>query len=108
MADLSRRKFLRGAVAGAALIPLVSLDSRSARAAERVTPDDPTAKALGYVENAADADRKDKAGVPGDQQHCANCSLFMGDASSEYAPCTLFQGREVAASGWCSAWVPKS
>jgi hypothetical protein len=105
MADLSRRKFLSGAVAGAALIPLVSLDSRNARAAERVSPDDPTAKALGYVENAANADRKDKAGVPGDQQNCTNCSLYMGEG--EYAPCTLFQGREVAGAGWCSAWVPK-
>lgn len=106
MADLSRRNFLRGAVAGAALIPLVSLDSRSARAAERVSPDDPTAKSLNYVEDATEADRKDKAGVPGSEQTCANCSLYMGDG--DWAPCTIFQGREVAAGGWCTAWVPKS
>ena len=105
MAQLSRRNFIRGAVAGAALIPLVNLQMRSAHAAERVSLDDPTAKALGYVEDATTATRKDKAGVAGSEQQCANCALFMGEG--EYAPCTLFQGREVASAGWCSAWVPK-
>lgn len=105
MADFSRRNFLRGAVAGAAMIPLVQLDARRAHAAERVSPDDPTAKALGYVENASNANRTDKAGTPASEQQCNNCALFMGEG--DYAPCTLFQGREVAAGGWCTAWVPK-
>lgn len=105
MAQISRRSFLRGAVATAALIPLVQLDSRKAFAAEMVTPDDPTAKALGYVEDATTANRTAKAGVPGDQQHCGACALYQGDGPK--GPCTLFQGREVVSTGWCSAWVPR-
>jgi hypothetical protein len=103
--ELSRRSFLRSAAAGAALIPLVSVGSRQAWAAERVSTDDPTAKALGYVEEASEANRTAKAGVPGEEQNCANCALYTGEG--EWAPCTLFQGREVKGSGWCSAWVPK-
>jgi hypothetical protein len=105
MAQISRRSFLRGAVATAALIPLVQLDARNALAAERVPMDDPTAKALGYVEDATKANRMAKAGVAADQQTCTTCALYMG--SGETAPCTLFQGREVVGAGWCSAWVPK-
>ncbi|HSG88329.1 MAG TPA: high-potential iron-sulfur protein [Pseudomonadales bacterium] len=105
MAQLSRRSFLRGAVATAALIPLVQLDTRSAMAAERVTMDDATAKALGYVEDASQANRTAKAGVAAEDQLCSTCALYMG--TGETGPCTLFQGREVVAGGWCSAWVPK-
>jgi hypothetical protein len=106
MADLSRRKLLRGAVASAALIPLVHLDPRSAAAAEMVTPDDPTAKALNYVEDATQANRTDKAGTPAGEQMCSTCALYNGDG--ETAPCTLFQMRIVKGSGWCTAWVPKA
>ena len=108
MADLSRRKLLRGAVAGAALIPLVQLDTRSAYADHHenmVTADDPTAKALQYVEDATTANRMDKAGVAAAEQNCASCALYMGEG--ETAPCTLFQGRYVKGTGWCTAWVPK-
>lgn len=105
MADLSRRNLLRGAVAGAALIPLVQLDTRSAAAAEMVTPDDPTAKALQYVEDATTANRMDKAGVAAADQMCSSCALYQGDG--ETAPCTLFQNRIVKGAGWCTAWVPK-
>ncbi|MEE4360735.1 MAG: high-potential iron-sulfur protein [Pseudomonadales bacterium] len=103
--QLSRRELLRGAVAGAALIPLVQLDARRAAAAERVTMDDPTAKALNYHADASGLERPDKAGVAGADQNCGGCALYMGEG--EYAPCTIFQGREVKATGWCSAWVPK-
>ena len=102
---ISRRSFLRGAATGAALIPVIHLTSNPAHAAELVPVDDPTAKALGYVEDAATATRPDKAGTPGDQQVCSNCALYLGEG--ETAPCTIFQGREVVGAGWCNAWVPK-
>lgn len=106
MASVSRRKLLRGAVASAALIPLVQLDARRAVAQDNmVTLDDPTAKALGYVEDATTAPRADKAGVAAADQNCASCALYQGDG--DMAPCTLFQGRTVKGSGWCTAWVPK-
>lgn len=106
MAELSRRKLLRGAVASAALIPLAHLDTRSALAEENMVPtDDPTAMALQYTEDATTANRMDKAGVAAAEQVCSNCALYMGEG--ETAPCTLFQGRSVRGSGWCTAWVPK-
>ena len=46
----SRRRFLKGAMVGAALIPLVNLDTRRAFAADKVPEDDPMAQALKYVE----------------------------------------------------------
>ena len=108
MADLSRRKLLRGAVASAALIPLVHVDTRRAFADHHenmVTTDDPTAQALQYVEDATTANRMDKAGVAAADQMCSTCALYTGEG--ETAPCTLFQGRYVKGTGWCTAWVPK-
>ena len=107
MADLSRRKLLRGAVASAALIPLVNLGTRSAVAADvdMVPLTDPTAKALGYVQDATTAaGRMDKAGTAAADQMCSTCALYQGD--DEIGPCTLFQGRYVNGAGWCTAWVP--
>lgn len=103
--ELSRRALLRGAVAGAALIPLVQLDTRRAAAAERVAADDPTAQALNYKPDSSGMEKPTKAGVEGSEQFCNNCALYMGEG--EYAPCTIFQGREVKGTGWCTAWVPK-
>ena len=106
MTQLSRRHFLRGAVASAMLIPLVNLQIPKAFAAARVNPDDPTAKALGYVEDATKANRTDKAGVAAAEQHCSNCMFYSG--TGEYGGCALFQGGEVAGAGWCTAWQAKS
>lgn len=108
MAEFSRRKLLRQAAAGAALIPLVTLESRSALADHHenmVTTDDPTAMALQYVEDATTANRADKAGVAAAEQMCSTCALYQGDGDK--APCTLFQNRYVMGAGWCTAWVPK-
>ncbi|MBB1075555.1 high-potential iron-sulfur protein [Rhodoferax sp. 4810] len=62
------------------------------------------ASMLGYVENAANADKvKYKTFVAG--SHCANCGLFQGKANDKAGGCPLFPGNQVAAAGWCSAWV---
>lgn len=103
---LSRRTLLRGVVSAAALIPVINLSSRPAWAADKVPTDDPMAKSLNYVEDAdaADIDRPEKAGTPGSEQYCHNCSLYQG--SDDWGPCSIFQNRLVAGEGWCTAWAP--
>lgn len=97
-----RRVLLTGAIAGSA-----ALLSRSLIAEENaVSPDDPQAKALGYVE---DASTVDTTAWPKKQpdQHCANCALFQG-GDAAYGPCSIFPGKVVAATGWCNVWAPKA
>ncbi|MEX2327855.1 MAG: high-potential iron-sulfur protein, partial [Pseudomonadales bacterium] len=98
----SRRNFIK-ASASLALIPLVSLD---VRAAEKVPASDATAKALKYVQDAANASRMDKMGVAGADQYCDNCQFYTVTDDS-WGGCSLFQNRLVAAKGWCMGWVPK-
>ena len=65
---------------------------------------DPAAVALGYVENAAQVDvKKYPAFVKGSS--CENCLQLQGKAGNDYRPCTLFPGKLVAVSGWCSGWA---
>jgi len=107
----TRRCFLRTAAVTAGLVPVLQLDSRRTWAAEKVSVDDPTAKALNYVADAdaAGVDRPAKAGTPGAEQYCHNCSLYEADAAEdEWGACSIFQGRLVKASGWCTAWVPQA
>jgi hypothetical protein len=85
-----------------------SLGSGRARGAEpqKLDVKDPTAVALGYVESAAEVDvKKYPAFVKG--QNCENCLQLQGKAGSDYRPCSLFPGKLVAVSGWCSGWTPE-
>jgi len=102
---LSRRNFVAGAAAAVAAIPLTAASSR-ARAQEMpmLQDDDPTAVALKYVSNAADADQALRGS---DDRFCRNCALFAGADGAEAAPCSIFPGKQVAAGGWCSVWAPK-
>jgi len=99
----TRRRLLKQAVLGAALIPFGGMTMRSAAAADLplVTVDDPTAKALSYVEDAS----KSKTAKPGSK--CATCSLYQGASGSTQGPCPIFPGKSVKASGWCSSWTAK-
>ena len=97
----SRRRFIQIVpVAGAAL-----LVGRTAYAA-MVEEGDAQAKALGYVADAARADKaKYKQFAAG--QHCGNCALYQGGAA-EAGGCALFPGKQVANKGWCSAYAKKA
>ena len=68
---------------------------------------DPQAQALGYRHDATKVDHK-KFATYQKGQACANCQQFQGKAGADWAPCTIFQGKEVNAKGWCSAWVKKA
>ncbi|GLQ89615.1 high-potential iron-sulfur protein [Dyella flagellata] len=100
----SRRRFLKLAAGTAAAAALVSGLPRVARADDlpHVSDADPTAKALGYVEDASKTtDAKHK---PGDS--CANCQFYTA-AASGYGPCQLFPGKAVSAKGWCISHTAK-
>lgn len=101
----SRRRFLKAA-AGTAAVAVVAggMLPHLARAADlpHVSESDPTAKALGYVENASKTtDNKHKAG-----DDCANCQFYTGGATG-YGPCQLFPGKSVNAKGWCVSHTVK-
>ena len=69
-------------------------------------PDNQTAKALMYVENAADADPAQRqAGA-----FCHNCRYFQGDEGQTegWAGCQIFPQHSVAAKGWCISWMEKT
>lgn len=91
--DISRRKF----VTALGAIPIIAVTQGSAQAATQVDPEGAQAKALSYVHQSAMSDK-----------NCANCQLYTGNAGAEWGPCALFPGQEVAAAGWCQAWVAKA
>jgi len=68
-----------------------------------VSETEPQAVAVGYV---ADARRANLARFPRFHrgQHCAACQQYQGLPSAPTAPCTVFAGRQVQASGWCSSF----
>ena len=100
----SRRRFLKAAAGTAAAAAVIGSLPRFARAADlpHVTESDPTAKALGYVEDASTTkDAKRKAG-----DTCTNCQFYSGGPTG-YGPCQLFPGKSVSAKGWCVSHQPK-
>jgi len=103
----ARRRFLKIAVVGAAIAPVAAgLLPRIARAeAAHVDPNDATAKALGYTEDAATA-KGDPSFKP--DSSCASCNFFRGHTEMAYAPCDLFPGKSVSMKGWCRSWTAKA
>jgi len=102
--SLSRRslfKTLAASAAAAAVLPL-----SAARSAEppHLDVNDPTAVALGYVESASAVDPKKFPHYVGGS-NCDNCLLLQGKPGNNYRPCSLFPGKLVAVSGWCSGWT---
>ncbi len=108
--DSGRRRMLLGTAATLASVPLVNLlISARAEAGDlpHLTPDDPTAKALHYHNDASEAPRADKPGMPAKEQFCHNCR-FIKSQSGDWRPCQIFPGKLVNANGWCSSWTKAS
>ena len=106
---LSRRSLVKGGLIAGAMLPVMGLVSRGAGAAAlpALDPNDPTAKALGFVTDGSKVDAKTyptfKAG-----QKCGTCAQFQGKAGDASAACTIFAGKSVPQGGWCQVWAQKS
>ncbi len=100
---LSRRAFVSGAASS--VVGIAGLSSvADAQDMPMLDEADPTAVALKYVADATKADPELRAG----ERFCNNCALYAGAADSAAAPCSIFPGKQVAGSGWCSVWAPKA
>jgi hypothetical protein len=101
-----RRTLLKGALLGAAAVPMTALLGRAEAAAGKVDPNEPQAKSLGYVEDASKVDAKANPNFkPG--QNCANCLQSTGKPGDAMVPCNIFAQRQVNAKGWCKVYVKR-
>jgi hypothetical protein len=85
--------------AGAAALPLAGLlrvETARAQDMPHLSLDDPTAKALAYVEQSST-----------EGQWCHNCQFWQG-GDAEWGACPLFPGKAVARDGWCKSWTKKT
>ncbi len=78
-----------------------------AQAAAKVDENDPTAKAIGYKN---DATKVDAAKYPSYAKGkvCSSCQLYQGKPGEAWGVCPIVGGKQVNANGWCSAWVKKA
>jgi hypothetical protein len=100
----SRREFIvHFTVGSTAIATAQQVNAQPALLAET----DAQAKALGYL---ALGTKTDKTKYPkyAVEQLCSNCALYQGKADDKAGGCPLFAGKQVAAKGWCSAWVKKA
>ena len=93
-----RRVAIRLISAGAAL---TGLPAHAATA--RVDESDEAAVALGYRHDTRQVDAK-KFGHHAPDQRCVGCSFWQGQANEEWAGCSMFGRKHIAAGGWCAAW----
>ena len=105
---LTRRGFLGQVAAAVPVASVLALGDARADVQPHLGPDEPAAKALLYVPDAANVDKKNPLTAkfkPG--QSCANC-VQVSAASGDWRPCKIFPGKLVSAKGWCSVWAPKA
>lgn len=98
----SRRQFIIYSAASLATLSVAN----QAHAQAMVAETDPQAVGLGYKANATTVDKakfpKYAAG-----NDCSNCQLYASK-SADAGTCGIFPGKQVAAKGWCNAWVKKA
>jgi hypothetical protein len=92
--DNSRRRFIKLTAIGLAAAPFANA---------LLSESDPQATALGYKADATKAEKRTDAAAL-----CSNCGLYTGKEGEASGPCAIFQGKLVAANGWCTAWVKKA
>lgn len=102
MSLTNRRVFLMQVAACGSALAAAGAQAQAARVDEK----DPQAAALGYVADTTKADLKKFPKHTKDQK-CSNCALFQGKPADAWAGCPLFGTKQVAGTGWCSAWAKK-
>ncbi len=102
---ISRRQAMKMAGVAAAVMPLATLlTGRAAWAQEKLSMDDPMAKALQYHDDASKVDPSIRGGT---DRFCHNCIQYTGDPKGATGPCNIFPGKLVSSKGWCMSWVKK-
>jgi hypothetical protein len=104
---ISRRAMVKRSLLAGALVPAFGLVGRTEAAGlTPLDPNDPQAKALGFVSDAskvsASANPTFKAG-----QKCGTCAQFQGNAGDATGGCNIFVGHTVPSGGWCKVWAQK-
>lgn len=105
---ISRRSLLKTGLIAGTLLPTVGLISGNADAATLppLDPNDPTAKALGFTNDASKVDTKTHPTFKSGQR-CGTCAQFQGKPGDGRAACTIFAGKSVPEGGWCQVWAQK-
>ena len=106
--NLNRRNMLKKSILGLTAISATSLLTPSVYAdgLPELTEDDPMAMGLGYKKDATTVDDAKQPKHAADQS-CSSCALFTG-TSDTAGTCTIFAGKQVSATGWCSAYAKKA
>jgi hypothetical protein len=104
---MTRRAMVKGSLLAGALAPALGLiGTAEADALKPLDPNDPQAKALGFVTDASTVSAAShptyKAG-----QKCMTCAQYQGKATDATGGCNIFAGHSVPAGGWCSVWAAK-
>lgn len=105
----SRRAIMKGGLMAGALIPAMGLIAGAPALAADLTPldtNDPTAKALGFVN---DSSKVDAAANPTHTaaQKCGTCAQYLGKPGDARGGCNIFVGHSVPVGGWCKTWAKK-
>lgn len=105
MKSRTRRTFLLALSAGGSALAMSDVLAQAAL--PKLDEKDPTALALGYVADSTKADKKKFPNYAADQK-CNACQLFVGKGKDPFGACPIFAGKQVAAAGWCSAYIKKA
>ena len=106
---ISRRAILKGGLLAGTLVPALGLMSSGVAAAGLPPLDakDPTANALGYVDDTTKVD--DKANpTHKSEQRCDNCAQFKAIPGEPRGACNICPNKSVANNGWCKTWSKKT
>jgi hypothetical protein len=103
--DLLRRNVIKSLALGAtgALLAARLPQAIAAAALVPLTPNDPTAKALGYIE---DSSKVTDAGHTA-AMNCSNCAQYLGKPGDARGGCNIYAGKSVNAKGWCKGYAKK-
>jgi hypothetical protein len=105
---MTRRAIVKSGLIAGALVPAFGLLGNTAGAAAlpALDPSDPTAKALGFVTDAAKVSASENPTYKPTQK-CGTCAQFLGKAGDASGGCNIFAGHSVPVGGWCKVYAPK-
>jgi hypothetical protein len=105
---ISRRALVQSGLIAGAFIPVLGLIANSATAADLppLDPNDPTAKALGFVNDTTKVVAADNP-THKPTQKCGTCAQYQGKPGDARGGCNIFVGKSVPQGGWCKTWAAK-